>query len=373
MNSQKLLVLTIVAVGMVVWAISLAKRDVRPERNDRPTSLVQGLDIDSIGIITIGSGEDQITLERQGKQFVIKDKDSYPASTKQVNDLLNKCLEIKIQDLYSSNAKNHEDLGVTLEKARTVVRFAKTGGDPITGVVVGESRSEGGSGSFVRRTDSNDVYVTPSSPYIRSDVTGYMDQELFTLEKENIATVKVTDPNKLTYTLVSDVNDPETILMSNLPKGKKLQNASARSVFTALTSVRFDDVSRTADPNATFNYEYVATLKDARVYTLKLAVTDDDKVYAQVSAEYTDKVLIDPSKKDDPEELKAKEAKLKTQEKALTFTAKHNGWIYEIPDWKGQYLVKYQDELVEDLPEPEPVAESDVIEAAIQGAIDPNM
>ncbi len=364
MNSQKLTVLAIVAVGMIIWAAILSSRGSKSSHTVVPANLIQGLDTDLIGSIEITSGDEKAVLVRQGKQFVAKDKSSYPASAKQVSDLITKCYDIETSELYSSSPKNHEDLGVTLEKARTVIQFKKADGQPITGVVIGESGSESAGGNYVRRIDSNDVYVTPNVPYFQTDVNSYLDQEIFALDKANIASVTVTDPNNHSYALVTDANDSSTILMSNLPRGRTLAKNTAQSVMTALTSLRFDDVSRTADPNAKFEWMYVAKTKDARVYTVKTAITDDNKTYIQVAADYTDKVTIDPSKRDDPNELREKEAKLKTQGEALTFTAKHNGWIYAIPDWKSQYLVKYQDELLEALPEPAPVEEA--------GNIDPN-
>lgn len=360
MNSQKLTVLAIVAVGMIIWATALSNRGGKRTQNIVSANLIQGLDTDLIGSIEVSGGDEKVLLVRQGKQFVAKEKSSYPASAKQVSDLITKCYDIETTELYSSSPKNHEDLGVTLEKARTVIQFKKADGQLITGVVIGESGSEGASGNYVRRIDSNDVYVTPNVPYFQTGVNSYLDQEVFALDKANIASVTVTDPNNQSYALVTDANDSSTILMSNLPRERTLAKATAQSVMTALTSLRFDDVSRTADPNAKFDWTYVAKTKDARVYTVKTAITDDNKSYIQVSADYTDKVTIDPSKQDDPNELREKEAKLKTQEQALTFTAKHNGWIYAIPDWKSQYLVKFQDELLEPLPEPKPAEETNM-------------
>lgn len=362
MNSQKLTVLAIVAAVMVIWAVILSNRSVGPARDNVSANLIQGLDPDLIAKIEVGTDEDKVVLVRQGKQFVAQDKSNYPASSKEINDLLTKCMDIKTTELYSTNSKNHEDLGVTDEKARTVIRFHKADGSLLTGLLVGETRSEGGSGSFVRRADSNDVYVAGNVPYFRTGITSYLEQELTSVDKENIASVAVTSPND-TYVLKTEEEDSETILMENLPAGKKLATSTARSVLTALTSMRFDDVARDADPNATFDRMYVARLKDATVYTLKIAKTDD-KTYAQITAEYTDKVMVDPSKQDSDEERAEKAAKLKTQEKALTFKSKHEGWIYEIPDWKGQYLTKALDELLEDLPEPEPAVEPNDVDAA---------
>jgi hypothetical protein len=62
-----------------------------------------------------------------------------------------------------------------------------------------------------------------------------------------------------------------------------------------------------------------------------------------------------------PEELKAKEAKLLARDGAQAFTAKHQKWFYEIPDWKANNLTRELADLLEDA---EPEEES--------GAVDPN-
>ncbi|MHC4327967.1 MAG: hypothetical protein ACYSWW_07575, partial [Planctomycetota bacterium] len=62
-----------------------------------------------------------------------------------------------------------------------------------------------------------------------------------------------------------------------------------------------------------------------------------------------------------PEELKAKEAKLLARDGAQAFTAKHQKWVYEIPDWKANNLTRELADLLEDA---EPEEES--------GAVDPN-
>ena len=61
------------------------------------------------------------------------------------------------------------------------------------------------------------------------------------------------------------------------------------------------------------------------------------------------------------EELKAKEAKLLARDAANSFTTKHQGWIYEIADYKAKNLSKELTDLLEDAEPPEET-----------GAVDPN-
>jgi len=318
-----------------------------------PTYLIQGLDPMDIGVIRIGTGEKTITIRRQGKNFVVENKDNYPADNKTINDLLTNCMDIQIGELVTSSPANHQDLGVTEDKARTVVKFYKVadGNEAlITGIVVGNYR-EGGQGSYVRLASSNDVYVAANIPWIRDTALDYLNQEIMAVKTDQIESVTVQGP-KGQYTLKKRPNT-DTFDMADLPEGKRLKEYEARSVATAINSLRFDDVKRGPDTSLDFNRLYVARLSDSTVYTLKIA-QKDNKTFVTCHAEYTDtnQVLIDPKKQDSPEELKKKEAKLLAQEKAIRFAARHTGWIYQIPSWKANYITKDVNDIVEDLPRP---------------------
>ncbi len=102
----------------------------------------------------------------------------------------------------------------------------------------------------------------------------------------------------------------------------------------------------------TFDGGFVCRLKDSTVYTLKIA-QKDDKTYVTCEAEFTDKTPVLISIKAQPqEELKKKEAKLLAKENTLIFTRKHQGWVYEISEWKAKNLTKELSDLIEDEEKP---------------------
>ncbi len=365
MSNKKLTILAGVAVFVVLWAVvqsRLANR--RTIRTDEPAYLIQGLDPAGIGAIILGKGEDAVTLKRQGSGFVVASKDGYPARTSEVNSLISKCLEIKTTQLITKDSKNHADLEVTEEKARTVVKFMTP--DPnskvLAGIVVGKTE-ELGKGTYVRMLSSDSavsdrVMTTSNVPWITEDDMAYIEQELISAESDEIVSVTVGSPNG-EYTLKKE-GDSDDIVLLDTPAGKTLKSSDSRSAFTALTSLRFDDVkSKPAD--LTFERHYVCKLKDSTEYTLRIT-RQADKTYIACEATFTDtSPVMKGADVESEEELKAKEAKLLAREAAQKFRAKHQAWIYEIADYKAKNLTKELADLLEDV---EPEEESD--------AVDPN-
>lgn len=365
MSNKKLTILAGVAALMVLWAVVQSRfANRRTIRTDEPAYLIQGLDPAKIGAIVLGKGEDAVTLKRQGNGFVVETKDNYPAKTSEVNSLLSDCLEIKTTQLITKDSKNHEDLEVTEDKARTVVKFMTP--DPnskvFAGIVVGKTE-EIGKGTYVRLLSSDSavsdrVMVSSNIPWIAVGAMTYIEQKLISAESDEIVSVTVSSPDG-EFTLKKE-GDSDDIVLVDTPEGKKLKSSDSRSVFTALTSLRFDDVKlRPAD--MTFEKHYVCRLKDSTEYTLRIA-TQADKTYIACEATFADTApVMKGADVESQEELKVKEAKLIAKNAAQQFALKHKAWIYEIPDYKAKNLTKELAELLEDV---EPEEESDVIDPA---------
>jgi hypothetical protein len=349
MSMRKLTILGIVAVIMVIWAVAQSHVSNRPStETEGPSYLLQGLDPADIGSIVLGTGEDTVTLKRQQGGFVVVNKDNYPAKASEINNLLTKSQEIQRSQFVTDNAANHEDLGLTDKNANATIKFFKTDSSLLTGVIGGKTK-ELGQGTYVRLATSDAVYVAPTMPWIADSAMSYIEQELISVKREDIVSVTVSSANEQ-YTLKT-TEDGKDVILENIPAGKKFKDSDGDSVFTALTSLRCDDVMKRPG-DLTFDKEYVCTLKDSTVYALKIA-QKDDKTYVTCEADYTDKTPVTKdSNVELEEELKKKEAKLLAQEGAIKFTAKHKGWVYEIAEWKAKNLIKELSELIEDEEQP---------------------
>jgi hypothetical protein len=348
MSNQKLGILAVVAAVMVVWAtVQSRNAGTKTAEPTGPAYLIQGLDPVGIGSIVVGQGDKAIKIQRSGNQFLVVNEVNYPADTKQINDLISKSLDIKTAGVYTDQAENHEELEVTEAKARNVIKFFKPDGSLLTGIIIGKSQ-ENGQATYVRRVSDDAVYLADSVPWFRDRALDYVNQELTTVKRADVNTVTVTAPEG-SYTLRPQGSDG--VALADLPAGKKLKDSDAKSVLTALSSLRFDDVNAPSQVDGlTFDRDYTCRLNDSTEYRLHLA-KKGDKTYVKCDAMYTDptKVTINPNAKDSPEELKEKEAKLQAQANAQKFTLCHKGWVYQIPDWKAKYLMMGRTALLEDV------------------------
>lgn len=346
MSDKKLTMLGIVAVLMVIWAVAQSRIASEPKvKPEAPAYLIQGLDPAGIASIVLTNNDDTVTLKRRQDRFVIADKDDYPALAGEITKLLTSSFDIQTAELYTEDKANHKDLGVTEEDARTVVKFFGPDSSLITGVVIGKA-SEQGRGTYVRLVASDKVYVASQVPWVKSRAMDYIDPKLVSIERGDIESVTVISPNE-TYTLKADNGG---ISLENLPDGKKLKAGEYGHVFSALTNLRFDDVSGKSSTQEDLNFErkFICKLKDSTVYTVAIA-QKNDKTYITCDAEFTDKAPVTKEKTvESEEELKKKEAKLLARDKAADFSSKHSGWIYEISNYKAEDMTKELSELLED-------------------------
>jgi hypothetical protein len=157
--------------------------------------------------------------------------------------------------------------------------------------------------------------------------------------------------------------DGKTVVLDNLPEGKKVKSDVANRVFTALASLRFDDVNADGSRrDLKFDRKYVCRLKDSTVYTFWLAKDGDNGStsspsraesrdwFVRCDALFMDKTPVTKTQGEveSEDQLKKKEAKLLASDAAEEFSEKHNGWVYQIPAYNAENLNKPIAELVED-------------------------
>ncbi|MBW8017167.1 MAG: DUF4340 domain-containing protein [Planctomycetes bacterium] len=349
MNNKKLIVLAITALVTTALAIWLSTAGQSPTADPtKPKYLLGNINPSLIDTIVIGTGDEPLTIKRVANRFLVKNKDNYPAKVSEINDLINKCTDIKITELYTDNPDNHKALSVLPENASSQAKFLKTDGTLLTGVIVG-SEKKGGQGTYIRQAGKDEVFVTLDSPTISSEALEYIDQEITSaITRESIESVKVTQSGEI-YTLT--LNDQGTVLPDRMQEGKILKVDEVNKVFAALSSLRFTDVKKYTT-SLDFNKSYVCRLTDQTVYNVFL-VEKDDKTYLTCNALYKGQVPKKSGEFSTQEELKEKEAKYLARENAVNFFNKHSGWVYEVSSNSAKNLTMPLDDLFEEPEKPE--------------------
>lgn len=359
MTDKKFSILGAAAAAMVVLALVMnavtSKKGA--SASDAVTYLIQGLDMTPVQQITVkGTSSETVVLTKKDGKFYVDSAAGYPAKVSAINDLLTKCLDIKTGELYTSNVSNFDDLEVSDEKARYVVKFFDEAGEVLTGVIVGANKQPG---NYVRKFADNKVYVSQASFWANTGSTSYIDTELTTLKGEDVSEVSLSGAAGA-YKITS--NDAGKQL-EGIPAGKQAKGTDYVNVFDALNRLSFTDVAKVDSmPELNFDYTYVATMKDSTVYRFELAQKGSD-YWAKCSAVFTnDEKVMKANKVESEDELKAKEEILLGREGAIKFTSEHKGWVYKLQSWSAKNLTKPFDELIEDAPAPaEPAADPNAV------------
>lgn len=349
MSNKKLAILGIVATVMLVWAVVQSQLSNRVQTKTTESSyLVNGVNLDDISSIVVKSGDNTVTFNRRSNGFVVASKDNYPAQTQNINDLITESLGIKVSRLVTDNPDNQKELGVTEENATTIVRFLKADSNNLVGIIIGNTK-DNGQGTYVRLTSDNKVYETPQAPWIDSSAMNYIKKQLVALARKDIQLVTVSSPNG--KYILKPTTESEDVELVNIPEGKTLKQSDAKNVFTALSSLDFTDVMRSAK-DLNFDRQYICKLFNSTQFTFNIA-TKDSKTYVTCSAEYTEGK---PGPDLEADQLKEKTA---LYNKANDFNARNVGWVYEIPSYKAANMTKELSDLVEDQKEAEVPAAAD--------------
>jgi hypothetical protein len=173
------------------------------------------------------------------------------------------------------------------------------------------------------------------------------------MSKADIASITVTSPDG-SYTLVPEANSTNAVL-KEIPAGKKEKKNECNQVFSAIMNLGFDDVNAVSGmPDLKFDREYTCLLKDSTLYLIEIA-QKDSKTFIKCNVDFTDKTQVKKEEGvESQEELQKKEAKLLAREKAKKLQETFNGWVYQIPSNKADYMTKPLAELVEDIAPPKP-------------------
>jgi len=338
-----------VAVSVVAVAVLVAGIADKPyAKKDHVAYLIQGLNPDNVAKITIGKAGQEVILNRRGANFVVANLDNYPALTSEINKLITACLDIQTSGLYTDNPDNHKDLGVIEENAHLLVKFYKADSSLLTGVILGKQKKDGQGLGYIRRLDDNKVYMMAEQiPAIKKEAIAYVEQGLLNVQRGDINSITVNSPNDV-YVLMPGIDD-KTVIFENLQEGKVLNNNIANRVFNALAELSFEDVNAESSKRGLqFDRRYLCRLKDSTVYTIWLA-KDGDAWFIKCDAQFADKTPVTKTQGEveSDEQLKIKEAKLLARDAAEEFSDKHNGWVYQIPAYRAENLIRTSADLFE--------------------------
>ncbi len=332
----------VAAVLLILSAFTYVESVQQAERFERGQKFLSNLNPDEIAEILITKGEETTHLRRSGAEFVVVGAHGYPAKNEAVNRFIRDVLELGLEQEVGKG----EDLVEELELApggeeTTEVVFKNAADKEMVHFLVGKA-FEGGSGSYVRRADTEDglIYLTSSRVYLSTGEDDFLNKEILDLEQDDIAAIRGPD-----YLIEDQEGELKLI---DLPAGKKESSKMSRAK-SILAGLRFDKHFLADDPEVgglPFNTIVEVELKDQSGYQVAVAGRGD-KHYLRIHGFHTAgqvSIAMDA----DEQEAQEKSEILVRADEIGEFNKFHGSWVYEVTETTAEKVLLTRQDLIED-------------------------
>lgn len=375
MHTKKLIILAsvaVVAIGLGIWLASERAAQTESSVNVLYPEFKQSVnEVSAIRIFT-GGNERAVEIARKDSNWVISERNDYPADDAKVRKLLLNLANARVQEEKTSNPDNYATLGVedvTAEDASSV-RIEISGATPTVDLIVGK-QGPGLESQYVRRSGEAKSWLIDKDLDTSSTVNDWLSKEVLDISADRIQSARIEASGAKPYSAIKNSKTDADFTVEGLPKGKKLSApGAANTLATALASVTLSDVQPADTMKDSAADKAVYQTFDGLVVELH-GWAIDDKRYVAFQSRF-DQALADrfkvpsepaaetpasdkpASDKEDAKDSKDAQkdapanAAVDGAQHAKTLNDRATGWVFEIPEYKYETIFKPIGELLAD-------------------------
>lgn len=346
MNRRSLTLLLGMLAALLVLAglLSLAQRDAGSDGGLLLPGLRDALnEIDRV-VITGPGAAPVATLQQEGGRWVVAERGGYPADVGALRPLLIALAEARIIEETTANPALYARLGVQdldqPEADGLLVTLAR-GDTGLGAVLLGDSPAAGQ--VYARRAGEARSYLVAADLDPGRATSDWLQKPLLDLPADRIATVTINHPDGEVLRLQRDPEDGFGFAVANLPEGRALRWATiADGIGGALGSLALEDVA----PLAGFTVDDAAgerPLDDADAIVSRFETTAGLVIEARawqvpdgIRVRFRAEAAGDPAAEDAARQLR----------EAEEINQRTAGWLYTLPTFKSEQLVKRLEDLL---------------------------
>jgi hypothetical protein len=239
--------------------------------------------IDSVSLRK-GSATAAVHLRRSAGQWVVEERDRYPASAAKLRKLILALSDARVVEEKTSNAAHYAILGVNdpqepgSEGTEVVVKAAA---DTVS-VVIGKTTGEK---SYVRKTGESKSFLVSPAISVETTPAAWLDSRIMDLAESAIARVQISPATGQAYAIRRIKPDDANFAIESPPSGRKpLSDASmigpSPTTFGGLDAT---DVAPAATVDFTHPATAVVTMKQGASYTL-LGTVAGERHWLQIAS-----------------------------------------------------------------------------------------
>ncbi len=399
-HMSALVAAAVLAVVAALWSTSVREPDGGSVTDEAfLPSLSDSLnELSTVALVGAGN-EPIVTLSRGEAAWNVDQAGGYPADTGKLRTMLLALADARIAEGKTANPDNYHHLGVedVSDTEAQGVKVTLTGpGEPVS-VIVGKRPTR--EGTYVRLEGDQQSYLIDTTVDPERSASDWLDKRLMDIPGNRVQRVSVTHPDGEQLAVAKAARGDGNFVVEGIPEGRSLSTpGAANPMGNVLQGLNLSDVT----PQDSFevgedspvvtdfylfngvrltarslvrdgkNYAWFDTVFDqetasrfapgAAVETDADAVSDDEGA-ADAALDGAD--TLDGGAVDGGDDEAATDEAMEpaiappdftgAQEEAAELEAALAGWVFEIPGFKRQQMVRRMDDLL--APPPEPAAE----------------
>lgn len=381
MKAKNLFILLIVGVVICGGAVCLynnQKTTIGSKNQDDGVAamasgdnLVAGLNdesLEKIVAIEVEKGGETLSMAMgDDKVWRVTSAGGYKADPTKVVGLAMNLMACVVSDSMTKKETKYENFGVEGETGTNgSVKLSDAQGKVVASLIIGDERSAPGDapaagqrprsgGRFYRTGDDPYVYLAQDSmSSLDVALRSWVETKVVEVKSEDIVSVSINHGSTETLALSWKSGSAE---LSPVDEGLQLKTSEAGSVQRALSNVTLNNVVTVDSDEAKlldFTTSYTATSKDGTVYHAAIAEAAG-KRFLKLSADYGEMFLTASDSATTQSTATATIQAEMAKNRVPEFNKTHAPWVYEIATWAAGNLTKKRSELMEEIPEAEPV------------------
>jgi hypothetical protein len=286
-----------------------------------------------IARIEVEQGATKATLERKGKDWVMKERDSFPADPEKVRALLQGMADAELVEPKTRKADRYALLALEDPKGKDaqsrLVRLVDAQGKTAAEAIVGNRRADafgaGKGGTYVRRPGEEQTWLVNAEIEAGTTLREWINPQLVLGANPQVRSLSLTAPGQERIDI--ERNEQGAHTLKDIPQGMKIKYVNMiDDMIDAATSFSFEDVRRPQSSAAQDKvHSAVLKLDSGAELTLRL-VRNDGVAWLSIA-------------------VNSAGAKDKAAMEALA--ARVKGWEFQVPGSKVESIFKSRDELLE--------------------------
>ena len=342
MKSNK--IFTILVLTLIIGASSVFLFNAQEEKvEDQESGLVflSGLSgkINDVNRVLINDGTLIVNLVKNEKDWVVEEKSGYTADFSKVKQLLVTLADMETVESKTSRPENYGRLGVQGvgepgEEKSKLIQLLDNSGGVLYSVVIGKAKQASGPGAksalYVRQENEKMSWLVVGEIRLPTSVNDWLDKAVVNIDRADIQSVAINHTDNTSLKISKAEKETPDFSIEEQPSKTKVKSvATVNNIAGSLQNLTFDDVLVRGKFDVTEKEISKAEFKtyDGLLISAKLA-KKDDKSYIWFDA----KSLVEDAS---------------VAEKAQKLNNNFALWVYQIPSFKADSVLKNMDDLVE--------------------------